>query len=78
MLSPDLAQDAGLMAAGIKALKTQPRPRSAAVPDILGGLSAICSLADAAFAAAGKVPPPALVPHRFEPMRRPLSGSGHG
>ncbi|UIJ72041.1 glycosyltransferase family protein [Aurantimonas sp. HBX-1] len=51
MLPDDRFEDAAAMAAAIRALPTQARPKSAAIDGILGGLETICALTDGYIAA---------------------------
>ena len=79
MLDPDTSADAGVMAAAISALRTQARPRSAAVEGILGGLEVICRLTDETIAAGRNGRTARPVDRRWAGQRaRPASGAGHG
>ncbi|MCB8836732.1 glycosyltransferase family protein [Aurantimonas sp. VKM B-3413] len=79
MLDPDTSADAAVMAAAIGALRTQARPRSAAVEGILGGLEVICRLTDETIAAGRHGRTARSVDRRWVGQRaRPASGAGHG
>ena len=51
MLPDEQSDDTAAMADAIRALPTQARPRSAAIPGVLDGLKTICELTDGYFAA---------------------------
>ena len=53
MLLPEKAGEADVMAEAIRSLPDQPRPATAAVPDLLGGLDRINALTDECIAEAG-------------------------